>query len=317
MRTTWRDGLQRIASAWRALRGSSPTPPLNQASLVKPAEPVRPLASVEKVVLTDGVCHALFEQYSEHRQSKRGNEETGWVLMGHRLEHEVLAMATLPAGAGREAGVAHVRFNSDAQVVASRILRQQDKQLGIVGVVHTHPGSLRHPSNGDYRGDLEWVQLLRGRTGVFGIGTADGEEGESPFVASQPRRHSQCFLGLRFTWYALAAGDKNYRALPVQVTLGPDLARPLHKVWPALEAHAQDLEPLCRRLRRIEFDVEPEGAALHVIVPMEDETSIRVILTPEDAQYYLVKKGQWLASSQREPHFDRGVYLTLAALAAS
>src|SRR5262245_23448155 len=66
------------------------------------------LGPLEKIVLTDGVCRTLFEEYSEHRQGKRGDEETGWVLMGQRHEREAIALATLPAGAAREAGVAHV-----------------------------------------------------------------------------------------------------------------------------------------------------------------------------------------------------------------
>ena len=129
-------------------------------------------ANLQRVLLTDGVGRTLFEEYAGHRR-ERGEDETGWVLLGLRDAKEAVVLATLPAGALADSGSAHVRFNSEAQALASRVVRQADRRLSIVGVVHTHPGSLRHPSDGDYRGDREWVANLRGREGVFGIGTAD------------------------------------------------------------------------------------------------------------------------------------------------
>ena len=129
---------------------------------------------LERVLLTDGVGRTLFEEFAGHRSEARGEEETGWVLLGLREAREAVVLATLPAGALRDASVAHVRFNSNAQALASRIVRQTDRRLTTLGVVHTHPGSLRHPSDGDFRGDGQWVANLRGKEGVFGIGTADG-----------------------------------------------------------------------------------------------------------------------------------------------
>src|SRR5262245_26679576 len=138
---------ERLPSA--ALRELGPPAPANY----------RPL---RRVVLTTEVARTLFNEYSAHRRSERGDEETGWVLLGWREEDEVIVWATLPAGADREAGEAHVRFNSIVQAVASRVVRQSDRKLAMLGVVHTHPGSLRHPSDGDYRGDIQWVGQLRG-----------------------------------------------------------------------------------------------------------------------------------------------------------
>jgi proteasome lid subunit RPN8/RPN11 len=132
-------------------------------------------------VLTDGVGHTLFEEFAGHRAEARGEEETGWVLLGLREAREAVVLATLPAGALRDASVAHVRFNSNAQALASRIVRQTNRRLTMLGVVHTHPGSLRHPSDGDLRGDGQWVANLRGHEGVFGIGTADGPEAAGEF----------------------------------------------------------------------------------------------------------------------------------------
>ncbi|MFL5328188.1 MAG: Mov34/MPN/PAD-1 family protein [Gemmataceae bacterium] len=153
-----------------------------------PPEPPRrrPLAPIARLQLTDEVSRTLFAEYAEHRGSERGHEETGWALLGLREGDSALALATLPAGAQRHAGEAHVRFNSSAQVLASRILRQHDKRLTLLGVVHTHPGSMRHPSQGDYRGDHRWVEQLRGQEGVFGIGTADADDDPQAGVAWHP-----------------------------------------------------------------------------------------------------------------------------------
>src|SRR5206468_3580214 len=164
-----------------------------------------------------------------------GAEKAGWVLLGLREATQGVVLATLPAGAQRDASVSHVRFNSTAQAVASRIVRQADRRLTILGVVHTHPGSLRHPSDGDFAGDSQWVRHLRGGEGVFGIGTADAHPGTEALFAEQPRPHVQTMGELRLSWYSLRAGAAAYRPVPVSLTIGPDLARPLHSVWTVIE----------------------------------------------------------------------------------
>src|SRR5262249_6362116 len=158
------------------------------------------------------------------------------------------------------------------------------KRLRILGLVHTHPGSLRHPSNGDYQGDSEWVRNLRGGEGVFGIGTADGKPDANGLYAEQPRPHVQRLGELSLTWYGLRQGERNYRPLPVEVTLGPDLARPLHSVWETIEEHAEELERLyCQQAGLSCEAVSSEGGpALAVRVPLaEPNTSLRVLLNGE------------------------------------
>src|SRR4029077_10704688 len=103
-----------------------------------PAAQYQPLVRVR---LAEGVARSLFDEYTGHRATERGREETGWVLLGRREVDEAVILATLPAGAERDAGEAHVVFNSEAQALASRIVRQADKRLVLIGVVHTHPGS--------------------------------------------------------------------------------------------------------------------------------------------------------------------------------
>jgi proteasome lid subunit RPN8/RPN11 len=273
---------------------------------------------LESVVLTEEVQHTLFDDYASHRRSNRGEEEIGWVLLGIRDESEVRVLATLPAGADRQAGVAHVRFNSEAQALASRIVRQADRRLGIVGVVHTHPGSLRHPSDGDYQGDILWVGQLRGGEGVFGIGTADFRHDEN-HDGGPVGAHMQVDGPLCFSWYALGAQDERYRKLPVRVETGLDLARPLHPVWSVLEFHAEALDVLCRQLARSSFEVvtEQEGPALKFKVPLaaEKETSLHVHLRNEDAHYLLERQGELLNIDPKEPELERAVFLILAELA--
>ena len=300
---------------WRFFWQRRPRPREDLIPIPESGVAYRPL---QKLILTDGVGRTLFEEYARHRHDVRGEEETGWILMGLRLPDAGVALATLPAGAKREAGVAHVQFNSTAQAVACRILRQEDRRLVPVGIVHTHPGSLRHPSSGDYRGDKRWVKHLRGQEAAFGIGTADGEDDLiNPQVASQPKEHCQCYMGFRFSWYALGADDRAYRPLPASMTIGPDLALPLHDVWGTIEAHAERLDRLCRQLARLRLEVigEEKGHVLQLVVPLGDECSVRAILRGPDAEYFLVRKEQWLRSDNQEAHVDRGIFLMLAALA--
>jgi hypothetical protein len=300
---------------------------LTRSCLLEPAlaapgrrPPASPLAyqPLERVRLTDEVGRTLFEEYAEHRKSSRGDEETGWVLLGLRELNEAVILATLPAGTQRDAGVAHVRFNSNGQAVGSRIVRQIDRRLTILGVVHTHPGSLRHPSDGDLEGDSGWVGQLRGGEGVFAIGTADGHPAEGAIIARQPRPHMQALGDLCLSWYSLRTGDRRYRPLPVELTLGPDLARPLHLIWPTIEAHADGLDRLYRQQAKVSFEVVKgrAGLALSVSIRLaEPEGALRVVLEEKEVRYFLVRGDKVEAVDPHETQADRGVYLLLAELA--
>jgi len=278
----------------------------------------RSYQALERVRLTDEVGRTLFEEYAEHRKGHRCQEETGWVLLGVRDINEAVVLATLPAGANRDAGVAHVQFNSNGQVIGSRIVRQYDRRLSILGVVHTHPGSLRHPSDGDYEGDSVWVGRLRGGEGIFAIGTADGEAANGSFIAQKPKPHVQALGELCLSWYALRKGDRRYRPLPVELTLGPDLARPLHLIWAAIEAHAEPLERLYRQQAQVTFDVVHgrEGQALGVNIKLaEPGVLLRVLLDEKEVRYYLARGDSLVQVNPQESQVDRGVYLLLAELA--
>jgi proteasome lid subunit RPN8/RPN11 len=307
--TRWLNDLQR---SWHRPR---PSPPPAGKSASTPIS----YGPLERVLLTDGVGRTLFEEFANHRSEARGEEETGWLLLGLREAREAVVLATLPAGAMRDASVAHVRFNSNAQAVASRIVRQTDRRLNIIGVVHTHPGSLRHPSDGDLRGDGQWVANLRGHEGVFGIGTADGIPTPGDLFAYQPRPHVQCLRGLRFSWYALRQGDSAYRPLPVELTIGPDLARSLHDIWSALEFHAERIERLCRQQSAMRFEVMSDewGTGLLLTLPLaEPGDAVQVLIRPKEVRYYVLRSGELLEVQHHDEWVDRGVYQLLAFLAA-
>ena len=295
------------------VRPAGPHPGTNGTAAAPTLQPL------ERVILTDGVGHTLFEEYASHRKEMRGDEETGWVLLGLREESSAVVLATLPAGTLRDASASHVRFNDDAQVIGYRIVRQLVRRLTIVGVVHTHPGSLRHPSDADYRGDSRWVRQLRGGEGVFGIGTADGDGSSGSLFVEQPRPSVQRLGELSLCWYALGEGDATYRPLPVEVTLGPDLARPLHALWMTIETHAERLERVCRQQTGVTFETATDdgGAHLAVNVPLADEgTALRILLQGEKVRYFLRRGDDLLATDCDEERIDRGVYLLLAELAA-
>jgi proteasome lid subunit RPN8/RPN11 len=307
--TRWLNDLHR---SWYRPR---PSP---QAAITSTTHPVT-YGRLERVVLTDGVGRTLFEEFATHRAEARGEEETGWVLLGLREAREAVVLATLPAGALRDASVAHVRFNSNAQALASRIVRQTNRRLTMLGVVHTHPGSLRHPSDGDLRGDGQWVAKLRGQEGVFGIGTADGPASNGDLFAHQPRPNVQCLSGLRFSWYSLRQGDTAYRPLPVELTIGPDLARSLHDIWNVLEFHAERIERLYRQQSALRFEVVSDkwGPGLLLTLPLaEPGDAVQVLVRAKEVRYYLVRGGELLEVHHHEDRVDRGVYLLLAELAA-
>lgn len=310
--------VERASRLLNDLRRPRRRPPAAQAQAAAAARAVN-YGPLQRVLVTDGVGRTLFEEYAAHRGEARGDEETGWVLLGLREANEAVALATLPAGAEREASVAHVRFNSTGQALGSRVVRQSDKRLTILGVVHTHPGSLRHPSDGDLRGDREWIKNLRGGEGVFGIGTADGISAGPTDFAFQPRPNVQCMAGLRFSWYALGSQDNDYRPLPAELTIGPDLARPLHPLWSTLEAHARRIDRLYRQLAGVRFEVinDDWGPALVVTVPLAAAgEAVRVVVRRKEVRYYLVRGEEVFEVQHRDDCVDRGVFLLLAELAA-
>jgi hypothetical protein len=270
---------------------------------------------LERIVLTDGVARTLFNDYTEHRRSHRGDEEIGWILLGLRHEGEAIALAALPAGAQRDAGRAHIRFDSAAQELASRILRQKDKRLQMVGVVHTHPGSLRRPSDGDLQGDSLWVGQLRGGEGIFGIGTADVRSDEQQGAAGD---HVQIRAEMCFSWYALGIGERHYRMIPVHVTSGPDLASPLRPVWNVIEANAEPLNKLCRQFAKVQLEVIDEELARILsmkIMLAEPKQKLHLLLNEHEVRYYWDKEGEFIAIDSDEARLDRAVYLILAELA--
>jgi hypothetical protein len=189
----------------------------------------------------------------------------------------------------------------------------------MIGVVHTHPGSLRHPSSGDYRGDVDWVANLRGGEGVFGIGTADAEPNAEAGIGWRPAPNVQCLGNLSLSWYVLGVKDRNYRPLPVELTIGPDLATPLRPVWEELEVHAERLDRLAAQLNRVTFDVTPghQKSALTMTVPLVDDgRAIRVELEGKSVRYRLLTSDGAMAADLREDRVDVGVFLMLSELAA-
>lgn len=277
------------------------------------------LAPLRKLIVADDVGRTLFGEYASHRQSERGHEETGWTLLGVRRGDEALVLATLPAGSQRDADEDHVQFDAAVQAFAGRLVRQEHRQLRLIGVVHTHPGSLRHPSAADYRGDLEWVPQLYGGEGVFGIGTADATPTPDG-VAWQPAPHVECLGPLCFSWYVLGAADRNYRPLPMELTIGPDLAAPWRTVWGEVEAHATRLEALAQALQRVRFAVQPgeHKPALVMMLPLPGagDRELQIRMEGQGVRYFLLTRDGPLAANFHEQRVDVGVFTMLAELAA-
>ncbi|WP_020468534.1 Mov34/MPN/PAD-1 family protein [Zavarzinella formosa] len=260
-------------------------PPATTTTWSNP-EPLR------RVVLTEGVFRVLFAEYAAHRESDRGQEEIGWLLLGLRGRDEAIVLATLPAGTNRNASESHVLFDNKSQELANWFIRQDRKDLRLLGVVHTHPGSLRHPTSSDYRGDIKWVANQWGKEGVFGIGTADAYP-TATGERCQPEPHVLGLGVLRQTWYVLGSKDRNYRKLPVEVEKGPDLAEPLRKVWAELEAVADRLNPLTELLPKTRLEVAMGRQAPMIGLTIrhpQGETALHVQIEGTERRYYLLEK---------------------------
>jgi hypothetical protein len=114
-------------------------------------------------------------------------------------------------------------------------------------------------------------------------------------------------------------GERNYRPLSHDLTLGPDLALSLHPIWPTIEVFAEQLERLYRQQAGVTFEVvagqnEP---ALAMNIPLaEPKHAIRVLLEGEEVRYFLTRDEQVFLVDLKETRVDRGVYLLLAELAA-
>jgi hypothetical protein len=176
---------------------------------------------------------------------------------------------------------------------------------------------LRHPSDGDYRGDIAWVPNLRGAQGVFGIGTADAKKHAPGNVGWQSAPNAQCFGELCLSWYSLGTGDRNYRPLPVELTIGPDAASALRPVWVELENHAERLDRLARQLGQVRFDVVEgkEKPALSMTVPLpETDRAIRVLMEGKEVRYLLLGPEGAMIADFRDDRVDHGVFVMLAEL---
>jgi hypothetical protein len=124
---------------------------------------------------------------------------------------------------------------------------------------------------------------------------------------------------LRFSWYSLAAGEKRYRELPVELTIGPDLARLLRPVWPAVEAHAVRLDRLARQQTKARFEVVHgrHGPALSLAVGLaEPGHAVRVVIEGKEVRYYAESGGEVVQADFPDTPPDQGLYLLLAELAA-
>lgn len=222
------------------------------------------------VKIHSGVLKTMFEDFHAHRQTERGEEETGWLLLGRRTESGAVIEAALPPGEFRDAGTAHVNMNSTAQAVAMRILKKHHPELDVLGVAHTHPGRLNRPSQGDYQGDSLWVSKLRKREGIFAIGVWDFDhflnfsaghpnyqQEDDPADVRGESYSSHSSGRARFFWFALAEGEKWYRHLSLEETPGKDLGHEIRGHWEVIEEFAGSIDRLVRMQPALQMGLIP------------------------------------------------------------
>jgi len=102
------------------------------------------------------------------------------------------------------------------------------------------------------------------------------------------------------------------------LTLGPDLARPLHSLWTTLEHHAEALDRLCRQQAGLVFAmIEGDyGPALAVNLPLaESGARLQLVLERKEARYYLARGDALVDLGTPTGRIDQCAYLLLAELA--
>jgi len=106
----------------------------------------------------------------------------------------------------------------------------------------------------------------------------------------------------------------------VSLTIGPDLARPLHSLWPTIEAHAERLERLARQQSRVTFGLVEQDGDLRLTADLalaESDVLVRAVMSEKEVTYLVVRDGAATRVDCGEYRVDRGVYLLLADLAAA
>ena len=173
-----------------------------------------PLTSLRRVSLADDVSRTLFAEYAAHRKSERGTEETGWVLLGIRRGDEAVVLATLPAGAGREAGEAHVQFNQRGPGVCQP---GGPARASAVDAARGRPHASRAACGTRVRGIIAATS-----SGWRTCGAAKGSSvsarptprrARDAGIGWQPAPNVQCLGELCLSWYVLGKKDRNYRPL--------------------------------------------------------------------------------------------------------
>jgi hypothetical protein len=107
--------------------------------------------------------------------------------------------------------------------------------------------------------------------------------------------------------------------VPVELTIGPDLARLLRPVWPVIEEYASRLDRLACQQAKVRFEVIPgrHGPALAVVVGLVDPgQAVRVVIEGKEVRYYYETDGEAFQADLPDAAPDQGLYLLLAELAA-
>ena len=166
-----------LGRAW--IRERNPTLGRRAKSVPATTAPYPPL---RRLTLTDEVSRTLFEEYAVHRRSNRGDEETGWTLLGIRDGDEAIILATL---ARRGALQRRRRSRSIQQLGPGAGQSNPSPEGSPTDDARRRPHAPGQPETSKRRrlpGRPPWVSVLRGGEGVFGIGTVDQPQPGRPHV---------------------------------------------------------------------------------------------------------------------------------------
>jgi hypothetical protein len=170
-----------------------------------------PAAPPIEVRVTAGVVDRLLADVADHLRGPHAHDETGWVPIG-RVAAGVVSVEGL-LSAGRRPFASPAAFEPDhAHVLAALVLLQAREPADVVGLIHTHPGSMDWNSAVDQVADEGHVLALPGGIGVYPIVVRE-RRASGPVVRA----------GVRVAWWGLRASRPAvYAPCRVEVVPGED-----------------------------------------------------------------------------------------------
>jgi proteasome lid subunit RPN8/RPN11 len=147
------------------------------------------------VRVNQGVLDRLAAEFSAHRCTEDGRNETGWVPVGYvdETDGSVAVTGLISKGPGAHASPAAFEIDH-AYVYAALLLFRSSSRDSVVGLIHSHPDGMHWNSEQDLATDRRHVRTLRSGVGIYPI-----------LNHARLRTEHQLSLETRLSWWSMSA----------------------------------------------------------------------------------------------------------------